>query len=502
MHNYGLDPAHYFTAPGLSWDGMLKRTGVKLELLTDIDQHLFIEKGIRGGISMVSKRHAKANNPHCPDYDSSKPNTWIIYLDANNLYAWAMMQCLPTGGFKWANTKNIDELLMTSADSPVGYILEVDLEYPEKLHDSHKDYPLAPESMCVPEDWFSEYQHNLVKKSKTKYVECTKLVPNLRKKEKYVLHYRNLQFYVKQGMIITKVHRILEFKQSAWMAPYINLNTELRKTATSDFDKENFKYMNNNCYGKTMENVRKRINVDLLRPIGEEDKLRKRYADPAFQSRKLFDGNLVAVLSKKATVKLNKAIYIGQAVLDLSKLLMYEFWYNDIKAQYGSKAQLLYTDTDSLMIEIETPDIYDDMCGKDEYDFSNCPKNHQCYSDANQKVVGKFKDECAGQIISEFVGLRPKMYSVGKVGGEEIKKAKGVTKTVVRKDLKHSLYLSCLMEGTEMIHNMVTIRSKNHKLGVYSINKISLSPLDTKRWISPDGITTLPYGHRSITYGH
>ena len=495
MCHYGLDPAHYFTAPGMSWDALLKKTGVELELLTDIDQHLFIEKGIRGGISMVSKRHAKANNPFCSEYNPTKPNTWIEYLDANNLYAWSMMQCLPKGNFEWVEAENIKEVLTAPPDSPIGYILEVDLQYPKELHDSHSDYPLAPESLCVPENWFSDYQHNLLKKLQHKYTECKKLVPNLHNKEKYVLHYRNLQYYLKQGMILGKVHRILKFSQSAWMAPYINLNTELRKRAKSDFEKDFFKLMNNSVFGKTMENLRKRIRVNLLRPNGEGDKIRRLIADPAFQSRKLFDGNLVAIHSKKAKLKLNKPIYIGQAVLDLSKLLMYEFWYNDIKAQYGSNAQLLYTDTDSLLVEIETQNIYDDMCGKDVYDFSDYPKDHRCFSETNKKVVGKFKDECAGQVISEFVGLRPKMYSILKANGNEIKKAKGVSKAVVKKDLRHNLYLSSLMENKETIHNMVSIRSENHKLGLYSMNKISLSPLDTKKWIAPDGVTTLAYGH-------
>jgi len=161
MQHYGLDPAHYFSAPGMSWDALLKKTKVQLELLTDINMHLFMEKGLRGGVCMVSTRFAKANNPQCPDYDSTKPNSWVMYLDSNNLYGWAMMQLLPVGGFQWVNAE-LDEVLTMPDDAAEGYIIEVDLEYPEHLHDSHNDYPLAPETISVKEQWLSDYQHTLV----------------------------------------------------------------------------------------------------------------------------------------------------------------------------------------------------------------------------------------------------------------------------------------------------------------------------------------------------
>ncbi len=158
---YGLDPANYLSAPGMSWDALLKKTNVQLELLTDINMHLFAEKGLRGGVCMVSKRFAKANNSMCPDYDSSKPNSWIMYLDANNLYGWAMKQLLPIGKFQWFNAE-LDEVLATADDAAEGYILEVDMEYPEQLHDNHNDYPLAPETLSVREAWMSDYQRALM----------------------------------------------------------------------------------------------------------------------------------------------------------------------------------------------------------------------------------------------------------------------------------------------------------------------------------------------------
>ena len=255
---YGLDPANYYTSPGLTWDALLKKTGIELELLTDYDQHLFIEKGMRGGISMVSKRHVRANNPAVEGYDPEKPNSHILYLDANNLYGWAMSQPLPTGGFRWV--EDCDGLVGTikdqPADGPEGFILEVDLEYPQELHDEHNAYPLAPERMVVQKKWMSEYQHGLLGAGVVS-AEVEKLVPNLRDKNHYVLHYRNLQLYLGLGMKLKKVHRALRFEQSPWMEPYIRMNTELRKQATSAFEKDLYKLANNSVFGKTMENLRK-----------------------------------------------------------------------------------------------------------------------------------------------------------------------------------------------------------------------------------------------------
>ena len=254
LRQYGLDLAHYYTSPGLSWDALLKKTGVELELLTNYDQHLLIERGMRGGISMVSKRHAKANNPLVDGYDPEKPSSHILYLDANNLYGWAMSQPLSTGAFRWEEA--CEQLAKTIADHPAddpeGFILEVDLEYPEDLHNAHNAYPQAPERIVSQNKWMSEYQHNLLGVGVAP-TEVEKLVPNLRNKDRYVLHYRNLQLYTSLGMRLTKVHRALRFDKSPWMEPYSRMNTELRKKAASDFEKYRYKLMNNSVFGKTME---------------------------------------------------------------------------------------------------------------------------------------------------------------------------------------------------------------------------------------------------------
>ena len=156
---YKLDPCHYFTSPGLSWDAMLKMTDIKLELIVDIDMYQFIEKGMRGGVSYIANRYGKANNKYMKKYDEKAPSKYIMYLDANNLYGWAMSQYLPTGGFKWLSPKQIEKINLGkyTENSEKGLILEVDLEYPQELHDSHNDYPLGPEKVKVTEDMMSDY---------------------------------------------------------------------------------------------------------------------------------------------------------------------------------------------------------------------------------------------------------------------------------------------------------------------------------------------------------
>ena len=230
LDNYKLDRAHYFTAPGLAWDACLKITGVELELLSDIDMLLMIEKGIRGGVSMISNRHGKANNKYMgKSFNEKEPSKYIQYLDANNLYGWAMSKPLPTHGFEWMKVDELETWELHSC------ILEVDLEYPKSLHDLYNDYPLAPEQIVVN--------------------KVSKLIPNLGDKKKYILHYENLKQYLRLGLKLTHIHRGIKFKESPWLEKYISLNTKLRTEAKNEFEKDFFKLMNNSVFGKTMETL-------------------------------------------------------------------------------------------------------------------------------------------------------------------------------------------------------------------------------------------------------
>ena len=498
LQYYKLDPCHYFTSPGLSWDAMLKMTNIKLELMTDIDMFQFIEKGMRGGISYIANRYGKANNKYMSKYDKNKPSKYIMYLDANNLYGWAMSQYLPTGGFKWLTEKQINKINLAqyNEDSNKGLLIEVDLEYPKELHDLHNDYPLAGERVRVNNNMLSKY----CKRIATKYNISTglvhKLIPTLSNKEKYVLHYRNLQLYLDLGLKVNKVHRVLEFNQSPWLKQYIQFNTLKRPQAKNSFEKDFFKLMNNSVFGKTMENIRKRVDVRL---VTDEKKLLKMASKPTYVSSKIFNENLVAVHKIKETLTLNRPAYVGMCILDLSKTLMYDFHYNYIKEKYGDKAKLLFTDTDSLTYEIEAEDVYQDFWNdKNRFDSSDYPENSPYFDKTNKKVIGKFKDEACGIPITEFVGLRSKMYSYIKDNNKGGKTAKGIKKNIINNTIKHTDYKNVLLENKQIHHTMKTIRSINHQLGSYDINKVSLSCFDDKRYISNDGIQSHAYGHYKI----
>ena len=497
---YKLDPCHYFTSPGLSWDAMLKMTNIKLELMTDIDMFQFIEKGLRGGISYIANRYGKANNKYMKKYDEKAPSKYIMYLDANNLYGWAMSQYLPTGRFRWMTQKQIDkiDLAKYKEDSDKGIILEVDLEYPKELHDLHNDYPLAAEKIKVTNDMLSEYCKNISDKYNISIGLVHKLIPTLSNKKNYVLHYRNLQLYLSLGLKVDKIHRVLEFKQSPWLKQYIDFNTEKRKSAKNDFEKDFFKLMNNSVFGKTMENIRKRVDVRL---VTDENKLLKLASKPTYVSSKIFNENLVAVHKIKETLTLNRPAYVGMCILDLSKTLMYDFHYNYIKDKYGDKARLLFTDTDSLTYEIEADDVYQDFWNdKDKFDNSDYPESSPYFNKTNKKVIGKFKDEAAGVPICEFIGLRSKMYSYIKDNNEGGKTAKGIKKNVIKNNITHENYKDILFNDKQMYHRMKTIRSDNHELNSYEINKVSLSCFDDKRYIHEDGKTSYAYGHKNIKY--
>ena len=188
---YGLDLCHYFSSPGLSWDAMLKMTGVKLEKISDINMYLFIEKGLKGGISCIAKKYSKANNKYIKNYDPTKPSKYIPYLDMNNLYGWAMSSNLSYGGFKCLEKIDKLDINSVSEKSPIGYILEVDLEYPDELHVLHNDYPLAPEKLAIPYDMLSDYCKNFSDEYQIKVGDVKKLIPNLGKKSSVVLVLRN-----------------------------------------------------------------------------------------------------------------------------------------------------------------------------------------------------------------------------------------------------------------------------------------------------------------------
>lgn len=493
LEYYQLDPCHFYSTPHLTWNAMLKMTRVQLELLTDLDMHLFIERGTRGGVSMIPNRYARANNPEMEKYspglyDSTKPTSWIMYYDCTNLYGTAMIEPLPYGGFRWLSSDEIDSLdwCNVSDDGNKGYVLEVDLLYPKELHTKHSDYSLAPERKVPPPSTLG----NGTKK------RVQKLLNTLDSKTRYVLHYRNLKYYTSLGLQLTKIHRVIEFSQSAWLQPYILFNTEKRRNSRNSFEKDFFKLMNNAVYGKSLENIRKRIDFNLVLDTRKLDRL---IAKPRVKRWFVYNRDVAGVILKKTEITLNRPIYVGFSILDISKLIMYRFHYDYSLKKYGDKVKLLMTDTDSLLYHIETPNIYTDM--KEHislFDTSDYPQDNMCYSTENNKKLGTFKDELNSIPAVEFIGLKAKMYSLIDARNFEKRVAKGVPRSSIKKDLTHELYRECLNEARGIFTSSCSIRSGDHNIYTILQRKLSLSPFDDKRYILPDNYTTLAYGHYKL----
>jgi hypothetical protein len=495
MNFYGLDPCQYLTLPAFSWDALLKYTDIKLELISDPEIFLFFENNIRGGVSVCSHRYARANNQYLPDFNPDKATSYLAYLDANNLYGWAMSQYLPIGKFRFLTECEIAKIdfldLVDNAET--GYVLEVDLEYPESLHDSHNDYPLAPENVLITRDMLSPFCLSF----NQKHIDSNKLVPNLRNKMKYVIHYRNLKLYVELGMKIKRIYRVLSFVQSPWMKEYIDFNTEKRKCAQNNFEKDFFKLMNNSVFGKTMENVRRHTKINL---VSDPIKFMKMTSRPQIKHFKIINEDAVIVERIKSAVLLCKPIYTGFCVLDLSKLLMYNFHYNVIVAKYRENVKVLYTDTDSLLYAISTPNLYTDIREMaNEFDLSDYPENSGLKSMTNAKVLGKMKDECSGKAAVEFVGLRSKMYSLLVEQNKPAKlTAKGVKHGYVRKHVRHEMYLHTLKSRIGTTATFLNFRSRNHVIETVQFVKKCLAAYDDKRFVQEDGISTYAYGHYRI----
>ncbi|MES9903030.1 MAG: hypothetical protein ABW168_10140 [Sedimenticola sp.] len=259
--------------------------------------------------------------------------------------------------------------------------------------------------------------------------------------------------------------------------------------------------MNNSVFGKLMECQRKHVDVTLT---NSQRKLNKLTAKPTFREFRIFNDSLVGVHCKRNKVLVNRPLYAGQSVLDLSKVLMYQFWYGYLKRNYGNQVTLLMCDTDSYLFHVQTEDIYADMKEDSQnFDTSNYPTYHVLHSTENKKVPGKFKDELNGKIITKFCGLRSKMYAVchdTDDGDVEIKKAKGIQKATTEKDLKYEMFETALIDKKEILSTMELIRSRQHNLHCETVTKKSLSPFDDKRYILNDGVSSLAYGHYYIHF--
>ena len=469
INEFKINPLYCVSLPGYTWQCGLKYTGINLQTLQDKDMILLLENNIRGGISSVMGDR----------YIKSDKNKKILYIDANNLYGHSMSEQLPYDEIKFDNNVNLEDILNTPDDSDIGYFIEVDLKYPDNIKEKTKNFPFAPVNEKIDPENFSDYMKEIRPDT---YIQTSKLICDWSDKKNYLVHYRMLKFYIRHGLVVDKVHTIISFKQSRWLEKYINFDTLKRNQAVNDFEKDFYKLLNNAFYGKTMENVRNRLKIKFIKKDDYREIIKQ-------QSKLTFNGihksyeNCDSYTFKQNEVLMDKPIYLGFSVLELSKLLMYKTYYDKLQPYFGQEnIQLHYMDTDSFVLSVNTKDIIKDLKNlEDIFDFSNLDKTHELFSKKNEKEIGKFKIETPRSIwIDEFVCLRSKMYAF-KCGNHSKNKLKGVSKSQ-SKIIKFEEYKKCL-DGVEYQRecNNYLIRSINHEMVLQKVKKSTLSIFDDKR---------------------
>ena len=509
----GLDPVYYTGLPSFSLDSALKMTKARIELLTDEEMYLMFEKQKRGGISVQTHRYAKTEG-----------NTHIKAFDANNLYGCTMTQPLPIRGFKWIPK---DELWNFKDNATY----EVWIHTPDQLHDTWDEYPIC-EKMIIEEKHLNETHRHLL--GTNTFTPCVKLCGTLSDKDKYVINGKLLKYYIAKGHEVKAVYRGIEYEEEAWLKPYIEFNNLMRSKTSVEFERNIYKMKNNSVFGKTMEDVRKYQNFNLVK----SDRLFRKYTErPDFKSLVCYGGDdphLFGMWSNKTEIYLNKPIYLGTTILDLSKLHMTRLHYDVMKAQFGTRCKLLMSDTDSLVYEIVSEDLNAELQSIEQhFDFSNLKVSaedarkkclsvegwelrdetyfHPLYDPKRKDHLGLFKDDVKGRIIAEFVGLRAKMYAFRFADGrtwdfddredheeepEEKLILKGIPKYVKKTQLKFSNYKETLMTRTAGLKVAFhTLTSKNHEIHLNPMSKLTTSAYDDKRWILEDGITTRAHGN-------
>lgn len=463
---------------------MLKITNTDIGLMTDIDMVRFIQNGLRGGVSYINTRYQESND-----------TTDILYIDANNLYGHAQKMKLPKSSYEWLKlptsmsaTEMFDYCVKYREE--FGSILEVDLIYPESLHEKHSNFPLAPEKMLVTFEDLSPYcQEGIRNTTKNIKYKSEKLCSTFRPRKKYAIHIDNLIAYLNWGLILIKVHRILIFGEADFLKPYIDLCTEKRIQSKNDFEKNLYKNLANSCYGKFLQDERKYVKV---RINYNSWRLNKSIQCPSFQKFIIINENVTLTVHKQLKIKHWHPYAVGFTILEYSKLHMYKSFYDDLLSDIPyQNVNLLATDTDSFILSIKNFDW--NQLKKLKMDFSNYPKTHELYNECYKNMTGIFKDEFASKKATTFCGLRSKCYAL-KFENSEKKICKGLGRTAIKKTLTFDDYFKCLFEQKEMRFGFRSIQSKKQEIRTIFQNKKALSFIDTKRWIFNCGIHSTPFG--------
>ena len=496
--SFQLAIENFISLPQLSFDACLKTLGSQgIEKMADPTMVTMLEQNIRGGVSFVNNRHETIQDPN---------NESMLYIDANNLYGWAQKMPLPISDYAWvpSNKHKLLKWKAMKAEQHVGYIAEVDINFPPHIHKMLDNLPLAPQhtDLCYKDlsPYSRKVQKNFLGKKQAKRYKQSKLVTNLCPKKRYVVHYLNLKLYIQLGAQITKVHNVMSFTQSSILKPYIEFLSDMRAKAKTKFAVNLWKLLANSLYGKFIQDVRKYCSVKF---IDDEETLGKMLNNVYFKEVSKINEDYCLVLMQNSSITLDRLYGIGFTILELSKLLMYETWYNFIKPKFGDTATLILTDTDSFVIKF-------DRHSKKEalkllapiMDFSNFPPDSEFYNDSRKKVPGFFKDEYPTGLIKEAVNIRSKCYFLDIEPDPNFSSPQNKSSHIVCKGISHNvsskfpieLYKHCIYsDNTKVYSTMHRIRARKRKLATVSITKQTLSSGDDKRF-QTCSIHSLPYG--------
>ena len=472
LEYYEIDPCYTYSTPGLTWLCGLKYTYVRLKYYKENTVNIYdtIQHGIRGGLaSVLGDCHVKYKNKEIDPEYTGKEN-YLKYLDFNSLYASAMVQALPTGEIKVCDTLDpetgLADSVYTRSSSNTGYIYSIDIKYNDELKQKTKKYPFFPEKTKANFNQFTDYQNENKKKG---YKPNEKLMLKLTDKNDYVIDCEMLDWYLASGLKLedTTIKQKLEYSKSEWLKPYIEFNIQKRKEAKAKCDKFGdvfFKLMNNAFYGKTIENVYNRQDVELVNDV---DRYIRFVENIGFKYSVEFDDDLVAVHKTRGNVKLDKFNYIGFVILEKAKLFMYKSIFDYFEKKLDCSYH--YTDTDSIFIIINIP--LDSTIEKEMDKIKDILRNNE---------LSKMKDELPNDTIIEACFLKAKAYCYNTVKREEEKKLKGITKATIKKQITIEDYTNAIYEGKTKYVTNYTVDSNKHHVETKEQYKIAIDPFDDK----------------------
>ena len=516
FNQFKIDPCRYIGLPAVSFDIFLKSLSlskVKLDFIPNAEMHSFFRRAIRGGVSYIDTHHAFG----CDDMQKKKSD-FLIYLDVNSLYPAVMTRKLPTGGYQFMGKNSIDSLMADNQKNIHNYnekgnwgcFLECDLTYPKSLHNRTNNMILAPYTRSVERNDLSEESlkalHIINPRRNLNNFSEKKLIADFNPRKKYVLHISVLKTYLKMGMVLEKIHSGVEFKQANFLSDHIHCLSNLRSNATTKFDKDMYKLLSNSIYGKFIQNPYLYHRTEFFSSQLDPDiskKVLKRTSSPYFKSIMPIGTSAVLVDSLPPILKMNQIVSIGATILDYSKQFMYQMYYANLEPHWGfGNIDIVMSDTDSFLLKVFSKESLE----KDYFklsrilDFSKFPKDHPLKKANTVKAnaLGYLKDEQNGvSQITEVIGLQSKCYSY--ISQSTVKKVKKGFPRRWHSDLNFSLYKKVLQKGKVMRKTSVSIGSKKQVLRTYRKHALTLTNLDTKRYILDCKVHSYGFGHKNIS---